>query len=142
MMPYAKNINLDWIGFLISILCAIHCAVLPFILSLAPLAGLQFLTHPGIELIVIIFSFIVANVSLVHGYRKHHHKKIALIIVIFGFLLIGTGHSFQNEWMEISLTVAGASLVAIAHLINWKYVRASQIACPDCSIPQKIKENA
>jgi len=142
MKYWVKNLNLDWVGFSASVLCAIHCAVLPFVLSLGPLAGLRFLTHPGIEPMVIIFSFVVASVSLGHGYRKHHSNKTPLVVVIFGFLLIGTGHFFHYEWLETSLTVMGASLIAVAHLINWKYVRVSQKESSGYPIQQKLTSNA
>lgn len=120
------SINLDFIGFSASLLCAIHCAALPFLLTLVPLTGLQILSNPWVEYSIIIFSFIIASSSLIHGYRRHHHIIIPLIVVFAGFVLIGMGHSLEGEWPEIVFTPIGATIIAIAHLINWKYVQRSQ----------------
>jgi len=142
MKYWVKNLNLDWIGFSASILCALHCAVLPLLLSLAPLAGLQWLAQPWIEYTVIIFSFFIASVSLVNGYQKYHQKKTALVMVIIGFLFIITGHALHIEEFEASFTVTGALLVAVAHIFNWKQVKTSQISCHDCTVSEKVKEHA
>lgn len=126
------NLDLDLIGFGTSLLCALHCAILPFLLQLVPLAGLQFLSDPRIEYIIILISFCIASYALVHGYRRHHQKPFALIIVIIGFILIGSGYLLHSPWQEIMLTSSGAVIVAIAHLINWNQVKQSHIEYPDC----------
>ena len=113
--------NLDFAGFSVSLFCALHCAALPFLLSLAPLSALQYLNYPWIEYIIIIASFFIAWYTLVHSYNKHHKKPLALVIVVIGFILIGTGHLLQVEWKEIIITFCGALLVGIAHFINWKH---------------------
>lgn len=126
----AKNqilkISLDHIGFSVSLLCAIHCGVFPFLLALAPMANLDFLQNPWLENTIIVISLLIATLSLVHGYQKHHGKLIPFWIVISGFVLIFLGHSFPYEWTEILFTAIGATTVALAHFINWKMVRSSQ----------------
>ncbi len=124
--------HLDFIGFGMSLLCAVHCATLPFLLSLAPLAGLQFLENPWIEYTIILLSFFIASAALVHGYRKHHQRPLALITVFFGFLLIGSGQVAPFEALEILLTTSGATTVAAAHWINWIHIRQSRVEFPDC----------
>ncbi len=119
------GLHWDFIGFTTSLLCALHCAALPLLLSMAPLAGLQFLENPWIEYSIILLSFFIASNALIHGYRKIHHKKLALSIAIVGFLLIGSGQVLESEWIEIFLMTCGGTMIAIAHLINWKQVRAS-----------------
>lgn len=114
--------HLDFFGFSTSLLCAIHCAALPFLLTLAPLSGLQFLDNHWIEYGIIILSFFIASNSLIHGYRRHHKKRIALIVALIGFILIGVGQVSESEWMEAFFTSSGGVTIAIAHLINWKYV--------------------
>ena len=126
------GLHLDFIGFSASMLCAIHCAALPFLLTMAPLAGLQFLDNPWIEYTIILLSFFIASNALTHGYRRHHKKLLALIIAIAGFILIGVGQLLQIEWQEILLTSIGGMTIAMAHLINWRYIKKSQIEFPDC----------
>lgn len=121
------GVHLDFIGFSASMLCAIHCAALPFLLSMAPLAGLQFLDNPWIEYSIILLSLAIASNALVHGYRRHHRRLPALIIAIIGFVFIGLGQLQYNEWYEILLTTIGGVTVATAHLINWKYLQKSKV---------------
>ena len=122
------GLHLDFIGFGASMLCAIHCAALPFLLTLAPLAGLQFLDNHWIEYTIILFSLIIAANSLVSSYTRHHHSFLALAVAFSGFLLIGAGQLLEFEWTEILLTSCGGILIAIAHLINWKLIKQSRIA--------------
>jgi len=131
------GLHIDFIGFSTSVLCAVHCAALPFLLSLAPLAGLQFLNNPWVEYTIILLSFLMASFALIHGYRKHHQKLLPLLIVTVGFALIFTGHLLQFEWTEITFTSCGAVAIAIAHLINWKYIKRSKVEFPDCLYHKK-----
>lgn len=115
--------HVDFIGFVASLLCAVHCAGLPLILSFAPLMGLGFLSNPWVEYSMIFMSLLIASYALIVSYRQCHHKPLALIIVCTGFVLISLGHVFSIEWAEIVLTSCGATAVASAHFINWKHVR-------------------
>lgn len=117
------GLHLDFIGFSASMLCAIHCAALPFLLAMAPLAGLQFLDNLWIEYSIILLSFLIASNALVRGYRRHHHKSWALVTATVGFILIALGHTLGSEQVEIFFTPIGGVLIAIAHLINWKHIR-------------------
>ena len=119
------GLHLDFAGFSASMLCAIHCAALPFLLSMAPLAGLQFLENPWIEYSIILLSFLIASNALIHGYRRHHHRSLALVVAITGFILIALGHTLGVEQIEILFTSCGGVLIAIAHLINWKHINQS-----------------
>ncbi len=119
------SLNLDFLGFSASLLCAIHCAAIPFLLSFSTLIGLQFLANPLIELLMIFISLIIASLALIHGYRKHHKKITPIIVVLAGFLLIFAGHISHHEVSEMVLVPVGATIVAIAHFINWSYIRKS-----------------
>ncbi len=130
----------DFMGFSASLLCAVHCAALPFLLTLAPLAGLQFLRNPWVEYALILISFGIACYALIPGYRRHHRKPLALILVLLGFLLIGAARFLEPEAV---LTSSGAVLIAIAHLINWKQVRQAQATFPDCiHSPENTEQHA
>ncbi len=127
--------HLDFVGFSASLLCAIHCAALPFLLTMAPLAGLRFLDNPWIEYAIIILSVFIASRALIHSYLKHHKKLLALIVALAGFILIGTGqllHVEHAEWQEVLFTSVGGTTVAVAHLINWRHIKKSRIEFPDC----------
>lgn len=143
MKVLLSKINPDIAGFITSLLCAIHCAILPFLLTLAPLAGLSFLHDPWFEYGIIAVSFVIASYALVHGYRCHHGNISPLVVVVAGFLLIGAGHWVSAAWGEALFSTAGALMVALAHLINWRHIRQSAIQYPDCIHKNRdIKEDA
>jgi len=136
MKSHFVSLNVDFIGFSASLLCAVHCAALPFLLTLAPLAGLQLLDSPWVEYAFIVLSICIATGALVQGYRKHHHKFLPLIIAVAGFVLIGLGQFLELSWAEALLTATGGATIAIAHLMNWKHIvqskpQACHKAAPD-----------
>lgn len=120
----SQKINPDIVGFSASILCAIHCALFPFLLTITPLASFKFLESHMLENSLIVFSLIVACYALIHGYKKHHKNPTALLIVIAGFLNIFTAHFTQTQRAEIALTTVGAILIALSHAINWFHIKA------------------
>ena len=119
------GLHLDFIGFSASLLCAIHCAALPFLLTLSSLAGLQFLENEWVEYSIILLSLLIASRSLIHGYRKHHKKHIALLIAVGGFAMIFTAQVLDSEWVEVVLMSLGGISIAVAHMVNWKYITQS-----------------
>src|ERR1700739_1727184 len=116
-----KKVNsiFDTIGFSASMLCAIHCAVVPFVLSILPLLGMEFLSNPITETCMVGGSFMIASCSLFIGYCRHKNYK-AFAFMTTGFFLIGLGVFMKNEYAEIILSASGACLVATSHLINFR----------------------
>ncbi|MEM9857473.1 MAG: MerC domain-containing protein [Bacteroidota bacterium] len=112
-------LHMDFIGFCSSAICAIHCALTPVLISLLPLAGLQFLTNAMIEYSLIIISIILASLALFRGYTRQHKDPLPLVIVGYGFLFITLGRFAQADWQEVFFSSIGATSVAIAHVVNW-----------------------
>jgi len=123
-----RKINLDRIGFTTSILCAIHCAALPFMISLLPLLGLELLARPSVEISVTTLSIIIAVISFVPAYRKHHCNKTPIILMIGGLGFIFCTHFFGLANFESALVPAGALSIALAHYLNWKLSRKHSCA--------------
>lgn len=110
--------NLDFLGFSVSVLCAIHCLALPFLLSLGLFGGLNCLHHPLVEWGLIGTTVLVASPALYRGYLQHSHVR-PVWIAGAGFLLLGFSRlSIADEHL---LTAAGGLLIATAHWFNWKY---------------------
>ncbi len=115
--------HMDFVGFCSSVLCAIHCTLIPVLISLAPLAGLQFLTNPIIEYSLILISIFIASSALFRGFTRYYQDPLPLVIVGYGFLLIILGRFANAEWQEIFFSSVGALSVAIAHIVNWVRVK-------------------
>ncbi|WP_111307872.1 MerC domain-containing protein [Confluentibacter sediminis] len=115
-----KNNTLDIIALSSSLICAVHCAAIPVVLSFSSLTSLHFLENPLIEWTFICLGVVFAITSLWPSYKKIHHNKKPLLYVASGFTFIALGRLDFTELWEMGNTVLGASLVSIAHYVNWK----------------------
>lgn len=114
------SLHLDLFRFFASILCAVHCATIPILLTVSTWSGLQLLSNPSIEIMVLCASTALALVSIVPAYIKVHRRPDAIVLISIGFILIGLSRLNVMEVWEIFLTSAGAALVALAHILNWR----------------------
>ncbi|MFO0356457.1 MAG: MerC domain-containing protein [Sphingobacteriaceae bacterium] len=126
---------LDLVGFSASTLCAIHCAILPFLISFLPLLGLEFLENPVIEWVFLASSITLAFTSFLIGYYKHHHdnEALSIMLIAFIFFVIGNTNAFQGNpstlFEEICLALGGI-IMAYAHYRNWKLCKINN--CKIC----------
>ncbi len=118
-MKIKKN-ALDIIALSSSLICAIHCAAVPIVLSFSSLNSLHFIENPYIEWVFITLGLLFAFISLWPSYKKYHHKIKPLLFACSGFVLIAIGRLDLMEYWEMVNTVTGALLIASAHYFNWK----------------------
>lgn len=118
-----KNNTLDIVALTSSLICAIHCAAVPIVLSFSSLNSLHFLENQYIEWSFIALGVLFVFITLWPNYKKIHHKLKPLIFASIGFTLIAIGRLEFTESWEVSNTVAGALLVSIAHYFNWRLLR-------------------
>lgn len=118
-----KSNTIDIVALTSSLICAVHCAVIPLVLSFSSLANFYFLKNPYIELTFISFGIFFILYSLWPSYKKNHHNSKPLRYAAFGFTLIALGRLNLSELFEIIHTVTGASLLSFAHYLNWKLLR-------------------
>lgn len=111
----------DRVGATASFLCAIHCALLPFVLTLLPLLGLGFLASHGFERGFVMFAVVLALVALVIGYRRHR-RALPLFLAVPGLLLLVVGIALVDRQdiliLHSLLVTCGGLLVASAHFMN------------------------
>lgn len=85
--------HMDRVGMATSTLCAIHCAVLPFVIGLLPLIGLSFVANSLFEWGMVGFAAIVGTISLFRGH-KVHRKHTAFCFFVPGLALVLAGLMF------------------------------------------------
>lgn len=110
----------DRVGATASLLCAVHCALLPFVLALLPLIGLEFLAGHTFERIFVTCAAVLASASILFAYRRHRHPH-ALFIMLPGIALLMFGVAVNLDVHVLLHTVAvvcGGVLVASAHVTN------------------------
>ncbi len=110
----------DRIGATASFLCAIHCALLPFMLAALPLMGLEFLADHRFERGFVMFACVLALVALIRGFRRHQ-QPLPLLLAIPGLLLLVLGVTWAESYgliLHSALVTSGGLLLASAHFVN------------------------
>ena len=126
------KINWDAFGIAASVACAIHCAVLPLILSSLPLFGINIIENQGFEFLMIALAFVVGVYSLYHGRKKHHHSYYPMVLFAAGISLLFIKSMLHSH--SLMLLLPAVSLVVIAHFLNYKLCRVHNHAhADDCN---------
>jgi hypothetical protein len=110
----------DRVGATASLLCAIHCALLPFVLALLPLIGLEFLAGHTFERIFVACAASLACASLIVAYRRHRRPQ-ALYLMVPGIALLLFGIAINLDvhvLLHTASVVTGGLLLAGAHVTN------------------------
>ena len=120
------NLKLNWdgLGIATSIACAIHCAVLPLILTSLPLFGVNIIHNLFFEWTMIAIAFVVGSYSLFHGYIKHHHSFLPVIIFAIGFIFLAAKQFFHAY--EPYFLIPAVILIVTAHYQNYKLCHKSK----------------
>jgi hypothetical protein len=116
--------GLDRAGVILSSACAVHCALMPLAAGLLPLLGLHDSVPEVLESVLLLASGAIAVVSLLGGCR-HHRQWRPWLLVGAGLAAIAVGRlvieaDVWGAWGETTLVVAGALLIASAHVANWR----------------------
>jgi len=123
MKQRSYKINLDRLGITASTLCAIHCAALPFVITVLPMWGMGFLANEAVEITMIALSLILGVWSLSSGYRKQHQRIAPILVLILGFICIAFGHFSGLEMLEPVLIPLGGFTIAAAHYFNLRLLK-------------------
>lgn len=122
------KINYDALGIATSIACAIHCAVLPLLLSSLPLFGINIINNNVFEVGMISLAFLIGVFSLRSGFR-HHHRFIPVIMFSVGILLLLL-KQYYHAYL-LSFLIPALVLIVGAHWMNY---RATQKYAASCTI--------
>lgn len=125
------KINYDALGIAASVACAIHCALLPLVLTSLPVLGINIINNTWFEVFMILLAAAIGSYSLTHGYKKHHHHKQAFIIFGLGILMLILKQLFHPY--QLWFLVPAMLLIVSAHYINYRQCRkADNCHADDC----------
>jgi hypothetical protein len=115
------KINWDALGVGTSVACAIHCAVLPIVLTSLPIFGANILNNNKFEYFMIFLAFLIGAYALSHGYRKHHQRSSPLLLFAGGMILLFA----KQYWHHYELWILPFALLSIvsAHFVNFRFCR-------------------
>lgn len=126
--PINRRSLLDRLGATGSLLCAIHCALLPLLITLLPSLGIAVWLGEGFEQGFVLFATVLGAVSMIGAYRRHHVVRAlglllpGLAVLWFSVLYRPLHHSLVPHAITMTL---GGTLVGLAHLANLRLNHAS-----------------
>ncbi|RZA16782.1 MAG: MerC domain-containing protein [Lysobacteraceae bacterium] len=115
------HVVLDRMGATGSLVCALHCALLPVLIALLPSLGVSALVAPGLEVAFVLYASLFGLAVLVWSYRRHRALR-ALGLLVPGLLVLWVGilypplhHSVVPHAVAMTF---GGTLVGLAHIAN------------------------
>jgi hypothetical protein len=125
----AIKINWDAMGIVTSVACAIHCAILPVVISTLPVFGINIIHNSFFEWGMISLAFCIGSFSLFHGYIKHHRSFTPVLIFSTGFIFLVMKQFLPllEHWF---LTMA-VLLIVSAHFYNYRICQQSKCVSQD-----------
>ena len=114
----AMRNRIDRVGIVLSGLCAVHCVATLVLVAMLGLGG-GFLLNPALHRIGLALAILVGGIALGLGVTRHGRRE-PLMIGGAGLSLMTVALITGHGPAEAALTIAGVSLVALAH---WRNVR-------------------
>jgi hypothetical protein len=119
-----NRINFDALGIIASLACAVHCAVLPLLLSSLPLFGINIIHNLWFETGMILLALLVGILALRHGAHIHHQGRLPVTLFVAGITLLFVKQFVPHRYLLFFL-VPAVVLIVSAHLINYRQCRLS-----------------
>lgn len=131
--PAVSGEHLDRAGAWASFVCAIHCAIVPFVVTVLPLVGLGFLVSRPVEWGLLGLSALLGTLSLCLGFREHRSRRVfGVLAVALTFLLAGRlFEEWHLGWWGPVLMVAGGLTMMGAHMFNRHLCRTCHVCHHD-----------
>lgn len=120
----------DRVGFAASFLCAIHCALWPWLLALAPAFGLELGGWIDLDQAFVVFATLLGVSTLTLGWRRHRGFH-AWALLVPGLVLVWVGAFsplHDHSMIHAIVMTLGGLLLALAHLVNLRLTHSAAAA--------------
>jgi hypothetical protein len=116
----------------LSLVCAVHCLLLPVALAILPILAASTFTDESFHLWMLVAVLPTSLLALTIGCR--HHRNISVMALgLPGLAILTLAALFGHEWFgesgEKIASLLGASLIALGHLRNHALCRQLQCNC-------------
>ena len=118
------KINLDALGVTASVLCAIHCAILPLVVASLPIFGVNIVHNALFEYGMIGLAFVVGTVALWHGFTRHHQRLTPWLLFAGGMILLIAKEIWGSY--ELYFLPFAVVLIISAHVVNYRLSRPAR----------------
>jgi hypothetical protein len=111
--------RLDWLGAWAAFICALHCAALPVMFALAPLAGAHWLASHAFDQWAVVIALLFGAAVIGAAYCTHQWRKVLGLYAASALLML-TGAFLLHDpaWMHALLLSGGGLLLAVTHVVN------------------------
>ena len=117
----------DKVAVSLSLLCALHCLALPVAIVTIPSLATSALADESFHAWLVLLVLPISVFALVLGCKKHRNGSV-LAMGMLGLLVLVTvpvvGHEVLGEAWERGLTLLGASIIALSHVLNYRLCRS------------------
>ena len=118
---------MDRVGIWTSSLCALHCLLLPILITVLPFVSASFFAEAWFEKTILSLSMIIGFWALLTGFYRYHRQLYPLCSLLLGGLIYWNKDMFGEAYEPLTV-VSGALLIVAAHVINIKLCKS----CSDC----------
>ncbi len=123
---------LDRLGAAGSLLCAIHCALLPLLIAALPSLGVAAWLGDDFERGFVLFATMLGLFSVIWGYRRHGAvRALGLLLPGLATLWVGVLYGPLHHALvphAIAMTLGG-TLIGLAHLANLRLGHVHDASC-------------
>lgn len=119
----------DKLAISLSAICAIHCLILPLIISLVPSFSSLSYSDESFHLWMVIMVIPFSTYALTIGCKEHKNVRVLGVGGMGLIVLVGTvilGEARLGEFQEKLFTLIGAFLIATSHLWNYRLCRKQE----------------
>lgn len=120
------RINWDFFGIVTSIACAVHCAILPLLISSLPVFGINIINNSPFEWLMITAAFVIGSIAVLHGYSSHHKSLVPFYLFTTGFIFLVIKQLFHGQ--EFLFLAPAVFFILYAHFLNYRYCRQAKDA--------------
>jgi hypothetical protein len=114
----------DAIAVMASGLCVVHCLLLPMLLLLVPVMATWLALPESFHRWMLAIAIPTSVIALVLG-RRRHRRWAPLAAAVPGMAVLAVGALLiEAPHLETMLTVSGATVLALAHLVNGRLPNA------------------
>ena len=110
--------RLNWLGASASFICALHCAVLPIIVALAPFAGAHWLASHTFDHWAVTLALGYGAAVIGAAYCTHRWRVTLILYALATVLMVLGAFIVHAEIAHAVLLSAGGVLLASAHVFN------------------------
>ncbi|MCT8002230.1 MerC domain-containing protein [Sphingomonas sanguinis] len=132
-IAFGRQYWLDGFAVTASVLCLIHCLLLPVLLVALPVLATMLTVPESFHAVAFALALPTSMLAMALG-RRRHDSRWPLRLAVVGLALLGIGaFAVSVETTERGVSSLGAVLLAVAHVGNWRAMshgKGAPAACP------------